>query len=402
MNGLSQTIQTIFRPHHGWFGLAAALLLTCIGLEAIHTAPINPGEVDYASIQGKRWLLPALAAMVVCMFPHPRTIGLAAYPLLAFAVLLLVFLITPGVPREIVPIRNGARSWINLHYMMFQPSEVTKIVFVLALAWYLRYRKSFRILGGLLVPFLIMFIPVGLILKEPDLGTALLFAPTLFAVLAAAGAKLRHLGGLLLVGFAMIAINVAIIAYDAPNWMHLLKPHQEARIKAMLWPQRYKMQEGYQQLVAMRLVGAGQISGVGYNDALTLVRFNGLPFDHNDMIFAVIAIRWGLVGCLLVLSLYLVLVSSFLAVAARSKDPFARLSCVGFAALFFTQFSINIAINIGLLPVTGITLPLVSYGGSSLVATYAMLGLMLNFAAYRPTNISRPSFEFDRSEDLYQ
>ncbi len=397
MKGGTSQLRLLFRLHPGWYGLFAAILLTCIGVSAIHT--IEPG---YAVSQGKQWLPIALVVMLISIFPHPRLIGLASYPLLISTLLLLVFLLAPGVPRSVVPIRNGARAWINLHFMMLQPSELTKISFVLALAWYLRYRDSYRTLLGLLVPFIIMFIPVGLILKEPDLGTALLFAPTLFAVLIAAGAKLRHISTLLAIGFVLIAFNVSVIMFDLPQWMHVLKPHQEARIASMIWPEKYKDREAYQQTVANRLVSAGGVTGHGLERSQILIRYNALPHPHNDMIFTVITNRWGAAGGVAVVGLYLVMTSSFILVAAKTKDPFARLSCVGFAGMLFTQATINIGVNIGILPITGITLPFVSYGGSSLVATFAMIGLMLNFASRPPAIISRPSFEYDHADAIFQ
>ncbi|MFW6032260.1 MAG: FtsW/RodA/SpoVE family cell cycle protein [Phycisphaeraceae bacterium] len=127
-----------------------------------------------------------------------------------------------------------------------------------------------------------------------------------------------------------------------------------------------------------------------------MLKYNYLPEAHNDMIFAVISARWGLAGAAAVLGMYLVLGSSFVLAAARSKDPFARLACVGFGAILFVQAAINIGVTLGLIPLTGITLPFISYGGSSLLSSFIMLGLMLNFASRRPAPLTRPSFEFDQ------
>lgn len=394
---LADRLRALCRPNAGWYALFAALALTSIGIYAIDI--VRP---HFAIIQGQRWFPVSLVGMGLCMLPRPRVIGLASYGLLIVTLLLLTFLVTPGVPQAIVPVLNGARSWIDLRVIRLQPSEFAKIGFVLALAWYLRYRSTYRTLRGLLVPFIIMFIPVALILKEPDLGTALLFAPTLFAVLVAAGAKLRHLSALLTIGLLAIAINVAIIAFHAPRWMHVLEPHQEVRIASMIWPQKYANTAGYQQDVATRVIGAGGLTGYGPSRARTILHFNRLPYDHNDMIFAVIVDTWGLVGALVVLGLYLMFISSCVMVASRSRDPFVRLACVGFAAMIFTQAAINVCVTIGLLPITGITLPFISYGGSSLASTFAMLGLVLNFASRRPAPLSRPSFEFDNTEAALQ
>lgn len=395
-----QQLRVLLRPHAGWYALVAALMLAWLGSSAIAT--VSPG---HAEVQTSRWLPVALIAMVCMLIPSPRWIGHMAYPIMAAAILLLIFVILPGVPRSIVPVRNGSTAWINLGFMSFQPSEMAKVGFVLSLAWYLRFRANHRSFLGLFVPFAIMFVPVILILKEPDLGSALLFAPTLFVMLVAAGAKLRHLGALLGIAVALIAINAAIVIW-APDSMQVLKSHQRDRIEAMYFEwrgdDRMAQREGYQQRVAKRMVAAGGATGYGKDRAATIIDYNDLPFDYNDMIFPVIVNRWGILGGIGTMALYGVLVTSMLLVAARSKDPFARMSCVGFAGMIFTQASINIGMTVGLLPITGITLPLISYGGSSMLFTFIMVGLVINFAASRPQMLARPSFEFDNADAIFQ
>jgi len=394
-----ERLRQLFRPHVGWVGLVAALLLTWIGIEAIAT--VEPG---FASRQAK-WVPISLVFMLICWWPQPRLLGLLSYPALGVLLFVLLLLVMPFMPRSIVPIRNGATSWINLGVMNLQPSELAKIAFVMSMAWFLRYRDSYRTLLGLAVPFLIMFVPVGLILKQPDLGTAMLFAPTLFVMLLAAGAKLRHMLALSGIAVGVVAI-VVLITLFAPQEMQLLKPHQQARIVSMLslasGETKHLEDDAYQQAKAMTLIGAGQVTGYGAERSEEIMEFNHLPLDHNDMIFAVIANRWGLLGAWAVLGLYLLLVSSFVVVAARGKDPFARMCCVGFAAMIFTQATINIAMCLGLLPITGITLPFVSYGGSSLLTTFLMVGLLINFASRRPSMLARPSFEYDNAEAMFQ
>jgi cell division protein FtsW (lipid II flippase) len=392
-------LRDVLRGHGGWIVLAAALLLSGVGVLAIGT--VRPGA---ASLQGQRWLPIGLLAMGLCLLPRPRLLGEMAYPLLAVALAMLLYVVIPGAPR--VPRINGATAWIDLGLMRFQPSEFGKVAFVLALAWYLRYRENHRTLRGLIPPFLFMAAPVLLILKEPDLGSALLFAPTLMVMLLAAGARLWHIGAVAVAGMAVLVLVVAAIVIDPPHLRtdgqgklpdatHVLASHQEKRIAALIWPDHYEDREAYQQIVATRLIGAGGSIGTGGRAGL-LIEHNHLPEPHNDMIYAVIAHRWGALGGLGVLMLYVMLVGSMLVVAARSSDPFARLACVGFAGMIFSQAAINIGMTIGLLPVTGITLPLISYGGSSLLFTFVMIGLTLNFASRRPRRFRRPSFEFDK------
>jgi cell division protein FtsW (lipid II flippase) len=310
-----------------------------------------------------------------------------SYPLLALVVGMLIFVLIPLVPEAIVRPRNGARRWINLGVTDFQPSELAKIAYVLALASYLRFRSNYRRLFGLLLPLGLTFVPMGLILIEPDLGTAMLFLPTLFAMLIAAGAKLRQLA-------LVIALGLAL----APAMYPLLKPHQKDRIRAMtaqvIGDTRYEQDIGFQGARAMTLAGAGGLTGVGRRQAAALVTYNGLPEDHNDMIFAVIACRWGLLGALATWGGFLALCAGGLAIAAQGKDPFGRLVPVGITAAIFAQMTINTGMVIGVMPITGMTLPFVSYGGSSLVSAWIMVGLLLNIAMRRQRYLAREAFEF--------
>ena len=151
----------------------------------------------------------------------------------------------------------------------------------------------------------------------------------------------------------------------------------------------------------MTLVGAGGISGVGEQLGRALVEYNHLPEDHNDMIFAVIACRWGLFGSALVLGMFSLVALGGLLTAAQCKDPFGRLVAVGIVAVLFSQMTINVGMTIGLLPITGMTLPFVSYGGSSLITAWIMIGLLLNIALRRPHFLARESFEFaDESREV--
>ncbi len=387
---LPPAARRLVTPNFAWGAVLAGLALAVLGVNAI----AGTTEAQLASRQAM-WVVVGTAAMVALLLPLPRLIGLLSYPALALALLLLALLLVPGMPQWLVPVRNNARCWINLQFMLLQPSEFTKIAFVLALAWYLRYRENYRTLVGLLPPFVIMFVPVLLILKEPDLGSALVFAPALFFVLIAAGAKMRHLLSLVGLGLAALAVNVVIILYFPEN-LQVLKPYQQRRIVEFI------DQEGFQQRTAMAVLGSGGLTGYGKTRSQVIVSGNGLPENHNDMIFAVVVNRWGLAGGLTVVGLYLVMVTCLLISAARLKEPFPRLATVGFAGLLAFQGTLNMAMPLGLAPITGITLPFVSYGGSSVLASMMMLGLAANFAARRPPPLTRPSFEYDHPDTPFQ
>jgi cell division protein FtsW (lipid II flippase) len=300
---------------------------------------------------------------------------------------LLVFLLIPAVPQWLVKPRNGARAWINLGPIVFQPGEVAKIAVVLVLADYFRYRSNHRTIAGLIPPAVITLVPAGLITVQPDLGMAMLFVPCLFAMLIAAGARLKHLAAVVLIGIL-----------TGPAAYPLLKPHQKARIVGLI-----NMVQGntegsddinYQSITAVRLAGAGGVHGIPEEKARALIRYNRLPERHNDMIFAVISHRFGFLGGVAVLGLYAVWFLGAFLTAANCTDPFGRLVVVGLTTIIAAQTYINIGMNLALLPIIGITLPFVSYGGSSMLTTWIMTGMIVSVAMRRPQRLSRPTFEF--------
>jgi rod shape determining protein RodA len=369
----------------GWLCAAAALALSVVGILAIHTT--GP---DHALKQIAHLCVAIVGAAVVAL-PHYRWVERFSVPLMILVLAMLVFVLIPFVPETIVRPRNGARRWINLYVTDFQPSELGKIAYIIWLASYLRYRRNYRRLFGLLLPLLLTFVPLVLILVEPDLGTAMLFLPTLFAMLVAAGARLKHL-------VLIIALGLSL----APLTYPFLRPHQQARIQAMVaqvkGDPRFEKDIGFQGARAMTLAGAGGVSGAGREKAADLVRFNHLPERHNDMIFAVVACRWGAVGAAAVWALFGLFALGGLWTAALCKDAFGRLAAVGVVAIVFAQMTINTGMTIGVLPITGLTLPFVSYGGSSLVAAWLMAALVLNIALRRPQYLARECFDFEREE----
>ncbi|MGI9013560.1 MAG: FtsW/RodA/SpoVE family cell cycle protein [Phycisphaerales bacterium] len=365
---------------------AAALLLSLVGVMAIATT-----RPDLAMRQAVFLAVGMLAAAIVAI-PHYAWARKLSYPLLITTIGLLIFVMIPFVPEFLVRPKNGARRWINLGIMDFQPSEIAKIAFVLVLANYLRLHKNYRRLRGLIIPFVLTLVPMALILIEPDLGTSLLFVPTLFAMLIAAGAKLKH-----------IALIVCIGLLCAPLMYPMLRPHQKDRILAMIGQlrddPRYQDDIGFQAHQAATLVGAGGVAGVGAELAGHLIRFNSLPEEHNDMIFAVICLRWGMLGAVATVAAYLFFILGGLLTAAMCRDPFARLVAVGCVSVIAAQMTINIGMTIGLFPITGMTLPFVSYGGSSLLANWLMTGLLVGIAMRRPRFFEREPFAFDTEDE---
>jgi rod shape determining protein RodA len=291
--------------HPGWLSAAAAVALSLVGIYAIDVALrsgiVEPGVpaprlAAQASSQLMFLGLGLLAAAIIAL-PHYRWLQFLAWPAMAVSIGLLVFVLLPFIPESIVRPINGARGWIDLKVIRLQPAEVAKVAFVLVIAQYLRYRRTHRSFLGLVPVGIIACIPIGLITLEPDLGNAILFIPALFAMLAVAGARLRHL-----------AIIVLVAALAAPAAYPILKPHQKARINAMLSQVRGSREGAadinYQSFTAQTMVGAGQLAGSPAPHARVLIRFNRLPEAHNDMVFSVICARYGMLGGIAVLALY--------------------------------------------------------------------------------------------------
>lgn len=373
-----------------WLCVIAAALLNLLGIMAIDTVP-RPDSPDFAMKHFQFMIIGMLAAGLIAL-PHYRFLQRLTYLFMILVLGMLVFVLMKWVPDSIVHPRNGARRWITLPFTDFQPSELAKIAYVLALASYLRFRKNYRTMFGLLLPLFLTFIPMGLIVVEPDLGTAMVFLPTFFAVLIAAGAKHRHLLIVILIGLSLTPVMYTI-----------LNPYQQRRILAMFAQMRgddqYKQTIGFQADRAKTLVGAGGFFGVGKQKAAALVHSNHLPEEHNDMVFAVICCRWGVLGALATWGLFLILIVGGLLTSAKCRDPFGRLVAVGLVSVLFSQMLVNTGMTIGLLPITGLTLPFISYGGSSLVVAWMMVGLLLNIALRRPGFTLRHSFEFDEPVD---
>ena len=310
-----------------------------------------------------------------------RTLARFSLPIFCVSIVLLcvVFL-----SREI----NGARRWIDLWFMSFQPSETAKLAYIIALASYLRFRENFRRLSGLAAPFAMTLLPMALIYKEPNLGTCLLFLPVLFAMLFTAGARPRHLIAVILLGTCLIPVL----------WLGMSR-EQQSRVLAMVFQQDGGGQDvpddGDHLMRSKRVIALGGTWGSQIDEQLVDdPAAYYVPEARTDFIFCMIAERWGFVGCCLTLALYAGLYGQGLLIAAATRDPFGRLLAVGIVTLFATQTVINTAMTVGLMPITGITLPLLSYGGSSLATTCLSLGLLINVGLHQGYELRGQPFRF--------
>ncbi|MES2790580.1 MAG: FtsW/RodA/SpoVE family cell cycle protein [Planctomycetota bacterium] len=318
--------------------------------------------------------------LVVNLFNY-RTLARFSLPIFCLAVVLLcvVFVFRPI---------NGARRWIPLGFMSFQPSEVTKLAYIIALASYLRFRENYRRMSGLAAPFAMTLLPMALIYKEPNLGTCLLFLPVLFAMLFTAGARPRHLIAVILLGACLTPVL----------WLGMSR-EQRSRVSAMVLQNdgggAAVHDDGDHLHRSKRVIALGGTWGSEIDEPLVNdpVAYY-VPEARTDFIFCMIAERWGFVGCCLTLSLYAALYGQGLLIAAATRDPFGRLLAVGIVTLFATQTIINTAMTVGLMPITGITLPLLSYGGSSLATTCLALGLLINVGLHQGYEMRGQPFRF--------
>ena len=378
-------------PPLGWVILLTSLVLTGLGLLAVWAGGSAQGEDATLATRQLGHLLVGLIGLGVVQVVGYRRIGQYAYLLFGFVLVLLTLLLVAQKVNlaPIIPERRSTYRWIVLGPINIQVSEYAKVVYILALAWYLRFRTNYRTLAGLLGPFILTLIPVALILKEPDLGTSLLLLPTLLVMLFVAGAKIRHLALVVLLG---------AIAAPAFYFSPFMNPYQRERINSLFQQDetndRWRLGAGYQLHQSKVALGSGRLAGQGLSEG-GFFRHNLLPEEHNDFIFAVLGHQWGFIGGLAILSLYMLIIAMGLTVASSTTDPFGRLLAVGVCALICAQTIINVGMTIGLMPVTGMTLPFVSMGGSGLITNYLAMGLLIDVARPRPADLAPRPFEFD-------
>ena len=263
---------------------------------------------------------------------------------------------------------NGATRWLNVGFTTIQPAEFLKIGVVLMLAWWLsRNARQLKDPKRGLVPFLaIIGLPAILLLLQPNNSTTLLIGATATAMYFVAGAPWRDFG--ILVGLVVIAFGVIL-------W---LRPYALERVKTFLDPSANSLSSGYQIQQSLLAVGSGGFIGKGFGQSVE--KFNYLPEPDGDSVFAVFAEEWGFVGSIALIALFLALVARGLAIASDSRDLFGALVALGFSVLIAIQAFINICAMIGIIPLTGLPLPFVSHGGTALLATLAMCGLILAVA----------------------
>ncbi len=346
-------------------------ILAAIGIVMLYSAA-NGNWNPWALRQMMRFGL-GFGVMLVLAFIDVRLFLRYAY-WFYFAVLGLLVIVELGGH-----VGMGAQRWINLGFMKLQPSELMKIALVLALARYFNAvtLQSIETLKGLMVPSLMVLVPVALVLVQPDLGTALMLLFTAGAMFFAVGVQLWKFG-LVILG-AIVSLPIA--------W-HFLHTYQQNRVLTFLNPERDPLGAGYHIIQSKIALGSGGIFGKGFLNG-TQSHLNFLPEKHTDFIFTMLSEEFGMIGGVMIILINLLIIAYSFVFALRSASYFGKLVAVGLATSYFLYVIINIAMVLGLLPVVGVPLPLISYGGTVIISVMSGFGIILAVNTNRNINIGK-------------
>jgi len=364
-------------------GIAGKLRHVNWGLAALIAALCLIGVAMQYSAGGKSWRpwaapqLARFAAGFVLMLSlalvNVRVWFRLSYLIYGFMLLLLVAVDVMG------HVGMGAQRWINLGFFVLQPSELMKLALILALARYFHGLDPENIARPtvLVPPAIMILVPAGLVLAQPNLGTA--------ALLVLVGAAIFFMAGVRWWKFALV---LALVAIAAPLGWHHLHDYQKARLTTFLNPGADPLGAGYNILQSKIALGSGGLFGKGFGMG-TQSQLQFLPEKHTDFIFVVLAEEFGMVGSLLLLFMYFILIAYGMMIAFSSRSHFARITAAGFSTCFFLHVFVNVAMVTGTIPVVGIPLPLISYGGTSLLTLLIGCGILLGISVHRDVRISR-------------
>lgn len=348
-----------------WFIVGLMTALACIGFVMMMSA--GGGELTpWAQPQIMRFVLAFTVMIAVAMIPMRL---LMDYAYLIYFSLVLILVVVDVVGH----VGMGAQRWLKFGGLNLQPSEFMKLAVILALARYFHhmYPEDTRRITFLIPPLLIIIVPALLILRQPNLGTATILAGVGVLLCFLAGIRWRYFIGAGLTAFAA-----------APIAWHFMHDYQKRRVLTFLDPEKDPLGAGYNILQSIIAIGSGGLTGKGYLQG-SQSQLNFLPEKHTDFIFTMLTEEFGFLGGMLVLLLYLALIISAMVVAVRSRSTFGGMMAAGVAALLFLHVFINCAMVMGMVPVVGLPLPLLSYGGSVMVSTVLAIGLLLNAYVHR-------------------
>ncbi|HEU5125566.1 MAG TPA: rod shape-determining protein RodA [Verrucomicrobiae bacterium] len=383
--------------------LAAIAGLMFLGAAFIYSATMVSENVRELPLYNQTWFRQVVwyafgtgAAVGLCLLDY-RVFTRWSIVIYWASILLLIIVLIPGIGSTH---GWGARRWIDLGFFNLQPSELAKLSVIIALANFLsRPMEELRFAGNFWKPIGMMLLPFLLIMKEPDLGSAIVLFPTGFVMMLCAGTPKKYLIRLVSVIGILATLFLVDVLFAPPHWQIKLEEYQKQRLlvyfgvdfasKNATPAERQKAedlqrQKSYQVRQAMISVGSGGLRGKGWHQGTqTALAFLPAGAAHNDFIFSVIAEEEGFIGSMIVLTLYAVILFSGIRIAGQARDRLGKLLAVGVVTLLFSHVFVNIGMNIRIVPVTGIPLPLLSYGGSSVLSSLIAMGMLQNVYIYR-------------------
>jgi len=342
--------------------LAGLLLLMAAGLGILYSA--SDGSIELVQRQIIRLSLAFLVMFFVAQIPQ-QTLYLWAPWFFALGIILLVIVLLAG------DVGKGAQRWLNLYVIRFQPSEMMKLVTPMMLAWYLCEKPFPPKVSSLIISLVLVIVPTMLIARQPDLGTSLLVAAAGIFVVFFGGIRWRILFGSI---FTMLAL--------IPVLWQFMHDYQKQRVLTLFDPESDPLGSGYHIIQSMIAIGSGGIYGKGWLNG-TQSQLDFIPERTTDFIFAVFAEEFGIMGAIVLLSLYAFIIIRGLYIAANAQDSFGRLLAGSLSMTFFVYLFVNVGMVSGILPVVGVPLPLVSYGGTSMVTLMAGFGMLMSISTNR-------------------
>ncbi|MBF0110099.1 MAG: rod shape-determining protein RodA [Magnetococcales bacterium] len=341
-------------------------LLTLGGFVVLYSAVGGGENIDYVWRQSARFGFGAILMLVIAMAGSEKVYRRYAYLFYGLSLSLLVGVFLSGT------IGMGARRWLEIGVLNLQPSELMKVALVLALARYFHDRSVSSGLGpaDLVIPLLMIALPTALIVKQPDLGTSILLCAVGMSVIVAAGLEWKLFIGIII-----------LLGASLPMGWNMMHDYQRRRILTLFSPEKDPLGAGYHIIQSKIAIGSGGLFGKGFM-AGSQSQLNFLPERHTDFIFSVLAEEWGFVGGLLLLIVYCMIILRTLIIATTAADRFGLLTVVGLTTLFAFQVLVNMGMVIGLLPVVGIPLPMISYGGSSMLTLMIAMGLVAHVGVH--------------------
>jgi rod shape determining protein RodA len=344
--------------------LMAALALTiALGITVVYSAS-GGSSFERAVGQGRN-LAVALIALWIFAQVHPQMLMRIALPVYVAGLALLVGVALFG------DIRNGARRWLNVGFTTIQPSEVMKIAVPLVLAWYFHRREEGLRMRDFAVAAILLALPVGLIVRQPDLGTALLIFASGFFVIFLAGLSWKVLGSMMIAG-----------AVSLPFLWSVMHDYQRKRVLTLLDPMEDPLGAGYHIIQSTIAIGSGGILGKGWLNG-TQAQLDFVPERSTDFILAVFGEEFGLVGNVILIVLYMLIIARGMMIAANASTVFSRLTAGAITLTFFTYAFVNMGMVSGILPVVGVPLPMISYGGTALLSILVGMGILMSIATHK-------------------